>query len=133
MKKSTLFTLWGVMFILCACLGFIPEPEHGLSVFLTFLGIVFFLPPGLLVWKSIREKDSLTLTLLRNLSALSLGLTLALLLGNFLSILGSQTLGDFLHIVLGIVSSPMFCCQYWLVSLFGWACLLMVCISSKKK
>ena len=133
MNKFHLFTLWGGLFILCACLGFIPEPQGVLSVVMTALGILFFAPPGLLVYRSVREKDTPTLQLIRNLSALSLGLTLLLLLGNFLSVLGSEALGNVLYALLVVVSCPMVCTRYWVVSLFGWACLLMVCLTALKK
>ena len=28
------------------------------------------------------------------------------------------------HDLLNVVSAPMFCSEYWVLSLFGWACLL---------
>ena len=31
---------------------------------------------------------------------------------------------NLLHILLIIVSTPMVCGQYWVLGLFGWACLL---------
>ena len=61
--------------------------------------------------------------LLRNLSFLSLGLTVALILANLFSVLAPEAVGDALHVVLGIVSAPMFCGQLWIMSLFLWASL----------
>ncbi|HIS60046.1 MAG TPA: hypothetical protein IAC17_06375, partial [Candidatus Faecousia faecipullorum] len=55
----------------------------------------------------------------------SLGATGLLLALNFLTALGSETLGNVLHGILTIVSSPMICSGYWALSLFLWACLLM--------
>ena len=133
MKNKILYIIWACLFILCACLGFIPEPEGALSALLTVLGIAFFAPPGILLYRSIRGKDRSALLLIRNLSAISLGVTLLLLLCNFLSVRGSEALGNFLYILLVILSAPMICAQYWVVSLFGWACLLMVCLSGLKK
>ena len=52
---------------------------------------------------------------------------------NFVLAVGSETLGDVLHSVLTIVSAPMICSGYWVLSLFGWACLLMVSIKLLKK
>ena len=52
--------------------------------------------------------------------------TSILLIANFLSIFASQGLGNFLHNVLVIVSSPMICAPSWAMSLFLWACLMVV-------
>lgn len=129
MKKRYLYALWAGLFILCAGCGFIPEPAGGLKVLLTVFSLVFFLPPGLLLHKADREKDPDTLKLIRNLSALSLLVTLAVLVLNFLWALGGEALGNVLHYVLVIVSAPMVCSGYWALSLFLWACLLMASMS----
>lgn len=125
MKKNTLFALWGGMFIVCAGLGFIPAPEGVLRAVLTAVSLVFFLPPAALVYAAAKAGDRDTLKLVRNLAALSLGLTLVLLVASVLSAVGSETMGTFLHILLVIVSAPMVSSGYWAVSLFLWACLLM--------
>jgi len=84
------------------------------------LSVAFFVPPALLLFRA--EKQDVLL--IRNLSALSLTLTLALLIGNFLAAFSSETLGQILHYVLIIVSCPMICSGHWAMSLFLWACLL---------
>lgn len=125
MKNQFLYALWGALFILCAGLGFIPEPAGALSVLLTELSILFFLPPAVLVWKGRREKDRQGLMLVRNLSIVSLGLSATLIIANFLVAFRSELLGDILHGVLVVVSSPMICSGHWAMSLFFWACLLI--------
>ena len=125
MKHRFLFALWGAMFILCAGLGFIPEPAGVLRVLLTGLSILFFLPPAVLVWKGRREKDRMALSLVRNLSIASLSLSVLLIIANFLTVFRSELLGDILHGVLVVVSSPMICSGHWAMSLFFWACLLI--------
>ena len=125
MKSQFLYALWGALFILCAGLGFIPEPARVLRVLLTGLSILFFLPPAVLVWKGRREKDRQTLMLVRNLSIVSLGLSVGLIIANFLMAFRSELLGDILHGVLVVVSSPMICSGHWAMSLFFWACLLI--------
>lgn len=131
MKHRSLFALWGGLFILCAGLGFIPEPEGVLRSVLSLLAAASFLPPACILWQERQEKHSPDRVLIRNLSALSLGLTLVLLITNFLTAMASETLGTVLHYVLVIVSSPMICSGYWAVSLFFWACLLVA--SCRKK
>lgn len=125
MKIRTLYALWGILFILCGGLGFIPEPVGIERILLTGVSVLFFLPPALLVWNGKKEKNRGVLTLVRNLSALSLGLTVILLILNFLTAFRSETLGNVLHAVLVIVSSPMICSGHWAMSLFFWACLLI--------
>ena len=130
MKNRFLYALWGALFILCALLGFIPEPAGALRVLLTALSILFFLPPTLLIWKARREKNRAALLLVRNLSIVSLSLSVALIIANFLTVFRSQLLGNILHGVLVVVSTPMICGGHWAMSLFFWACLL---IASLKK
>ena len=125
MKKSYLFALWGGLFVLCAALGFIPSPGAALKILLTLLSVAFFIPGALLLRHAALNKDRNTATLVRNLAAASLVLTLVLLIGNFFSVLGSARLGSILHTLLIIVSSPMICSQYWVLSLFLWACLMI--------
>ena len=133
MKRSTLFTLWGCLFIICAGLGFIPEPTGAPRVLLTLISLCFFVPPAVLIFRAGRESDRHTLQLIRNLSALSLALTLVMLVLNMLSVLRSRLLGNILYYILVIVSSPMVCCGYWALSLFLWACLLMVSLKKLRK
>ena len=135
MRKTGLLAAWGGLFVICAGLGFLPEPQGALRGLLIALAVVFFLPGALLLWQGRRQKDDDAIRLVRNLSALSLGLTLALLVANVASVLAPETVGDLLHGVLGVVSVPMFCGQVWVMSLFLWACLLICSLRllSKKK
>ncbi|MBQ3193049.1 MAG: hypothetical protein IJO21_06330 [Oscillospiraceae bacterium] len=132
MNRKVCFTLWGCLFILCAGLGFIPEPEGFVKKLMTLLSLIFFLPPALLLYRAGQCGDSATAALIRNLSALSLGLTVSLLVANFLTVPASDALGNILHYVLIIVSSPMFCSGYWALSLFFWACLLVASLQNKR-
>lgn len=130
MKRSTLFTLWGVMFILCAALGFIPEPENGLKAILILLCVLFFAPPAYLLHTA---RDRHTAELIRNLSILSLVSTTVVLIVNFASLTLPQWMGNALYGLLIVISSPMACGQYWLLSMFLWACLLMVSLRRLKR
>ena len=125
MKNRFLYALWGALFILCALLGFIPEPAGALKGLLTALSILFFLPPAAIVWQGRREKDRAALSLVRNLSIVSIVLSVLLIIANFLTAFRSELLGDILHGVLVVVSSPMICSGHWAMSLFFWSCLLI--------
>ncbi len=121
MNRKNLYILWGVLFALCALLGFLPEN----TLWMTALSLLFFLPPVALLYDGAKKKDRATLQLIRNLSALSLGLTLVLLIVNFLTAFRSETLGTVVHGLLTVISAPMVCSGHWALSLFLWACLLM--------
>ena len=133
MKKSTLYILWAGLFIICAGLGFIPNPSPSGRILLTLISLAFFLPPAALLHRAHREKDTPTLSLVRNLSALSLLLTAVLLMVNVASAFRSALWGNMVHTVLVIVSAPMVCSGYWALSLFLWACLLVVSLKLLKK
>ena len=128
MNTKHLSIFWGVLFLLCAGLGFIPEPQGALKGLMTALSVLFFLPPALLLYRSGRE----TALLIRNLSALSLGVTSVTLILNFILAVSSETLGNILHYILVVVSAPMICSGYWVLSLFLWACLLMASLKKSK-
>ncbi len=125
MNSLYLYVLWGALWILCAGLGFAPEPEGVLALGMTVLSLCSFLPPAVLLYRAVKHRDAAARKLIRNLSAASLGLTLVLLVGNFLTALLPEILGTILYYTLVIVSSPMIASGHWALSLFLWACLLM--------
>ena len=125
MKKHYLFALWGGLFAICAALGFTPAPGTALKILLTLLSVAFFIPGALLLHLSAKSGDRSTAELVRNLAAASLAFTLILIVANFFSALGGETLGNILYSVLVIVSAPMVCSGYWALSLFLWACLMI--------
>ncbi len=127
MSNHTLFTLWGGLFILCGGLGFAQPVTGVLKGAFLILSLLFFLPPALLL----RSGGDYDRKLVRSLSALSLSLTLGLLVLSLLTSFRSDALGTVLHTVLTIVSAPMVCSGYWVVSLFLWACLLMASLKNR--
>ena len=124
MIRKILLALWGCFFSLCAGFGFIQEPVPIQATAMQLLAVLTFLPPFWLLFLAKKSGNTGDILLIRNLSALSLGLTLLALVLNFLSAFGSETLGQILYYVLIIVSSPMVCSGHWFLSLFLWACLL---------
>ena len=123
-EKGLWKAIWAGMYLLCAVLGFLPPQEGGNRIMLVIFAVLFFAPPAWLLWLSYRNNDLPTLKLLRLLSALSLGSTMALIALNFLSVLWPDWLGDFLYFLLLVLSVPMLCGQYWVLSLMLWAILL---------
>lgn len=125
MKNKTLYLFWGAVYILCLALSFIPAPAGVLKAALFILSLLFFVPGALLLIRGFREKNQALIKQIRFISALSLVLTLVLLIANLLSIAGSAVLGSVLHIFLLVVSVPMPISGFWVVSVFLWACLFV--------
>lgn len=133
MKRSTLWLLWGVFYIICAGLGFIPQPEGIVRAMLFVLSLLFFVPPGVLLYEARRHSDRALLRRLRILALASLILTQLMLIANILAAPHSEELGTAMHILLGLVSAPMFCSNYFAVPLFLWAVVLIMSFTKKKE
>ena len=133
MSNKSLYSLWGVLFIICAVLGFIPVPYNWVQAVLTALSVLFFRPPVALLYRAGKQCDRSIPQLIRNLSLASLGLTLLVLILSVVSAVQSEFLGNFLHGILVIVSTPMICSGYWVLSLFLWACLLVCSLRLLRK
>lgn len=132
-KVKKLWIIWAASYVLCTVCAFFPVAPGALSGLFLLLSLGFFVPPGLLIYEAVQRKKYNTLKLIRTLSLISLGLTLLTILLNFVSIQASDAWGRVLYWLLILVSTPMICSQVWVVGLFGWACLLMVCLKYLKK
>ena len=118
MSNKHLYAAWGVLYILTAALGFIPEVDGLAAAGMTLLSILFFVPGFILLYRD-QKKPVLIL------SIVSLALTALSLVLNVWSVGMTEDMGEFLYWALGLVSAPMFCSRFWVLSLFGWASLLM--------
>lgn len=133
MKKWILYGFWVVQFIICAVLGFLYNTDTVGQVLQTILGVLFFVPPTVLLIDGIRKKDKPELGRIAIISGVSLGATLVALVANLMSVGASEAVGIAFHYILAVVSTPMFCIRYWVLSLFLWACLLMGALYGKRQ
>ena len=133
MKDGKLYALWGVLYIFCGLFGFIREVNGFLTALLVLLAAGFFVPGAVLLYRGYREKNILKIKLIRNISLAWLAMTLVLLVANFLTAGATALTGDLLYGFLVILSAPMACGRFWVMSLFFWACLLMSSLSCLKK
>ena len=133
MNKTSFYTVWAGIYILCAGLSFIPEPAGFLKFLMIALSLAFFIPPAWLLYRAKQEGDNFTVKLVRNLSLVSLALTVLVLIVNLLTFMAPEAVGNFLYVLLVLVSTPMICSGYWVASLFAWACLLMATFLKPKK
>ena len=127
-KQIMLYVVWACMYILCICLGMLADPQGLLKVLLAMVAAGFFVPGFMLVIRALRKEDRKQLRWLRIIAIASLSLTVLSLVGSFLAVNAGETVGNILHGILVFVSVPMLCGQYWAMSLFLWACLLMSAI-----
>ena len=125
MKEKILYAVWACLYILCVGLGTVDNVEGVGNVFFVITAVIFFVPGILLLALGFREKKKGILRRVRIVSVCSLALTLIFLVVNFLSAGASDAAGSALYEILNLVSAPMLCSQYWILSLFLWACLLM--------
>ncbi len=133
MKKRPLWLTWYSLYILCALLGFIPEPTGFWKLVCVTAAILFFVPGWLLIKWANDRGDTKTLRQIRTISICSLALTMMLIILNMASVLMSAAWGKALYILLILGSSPMICAGYWSLSLFGWACLMVTTFYLSKK
>ena len=133
MKNNKFYYIaWGALYALCAGLSFIPEPAGALKGFMTVLSLGFFVPPAVILYRAVQARKQKTVELIRYLSLGSLVLTFVLLLLNFLSFGASAEAGSMVYWLLILVSVPMVSSGAWILSMFLWACLLMVSLKFRK-
>jgi hypothetical protein len=129
MSNTVLFALWGALYALCAGLGFVAMPGPALRLLMIVLSLAMFIPPFLLNKKGNRRVR----LLVRNLSLAWLIATAILLPANFLAALAPEMLGNFLHGLLTILSSPLVCSDSWALTIFLWACVFFDARTKLKK
>ena len=132
-NTKNLWIIWAVAYVICTLCAFFPASDDAASGLALLLSLGFFVPPGVLIYKGVTKKWPKILRVIRNLSILSLSLTLVTILLNFLSVQLSEAWGLVLYWMLILVSTPMICSQVWVVGLFGWAVLLFTCLNYLKK
>lgn len=130
-NKTALYILWAVLYCACVGFGFVKNPTEGEKIFLVALAMGFFIPPFYLAFRAQKEESRKTLRALRLVSIGVLGLSLVLIVLNFLSVYFSEHTGLVLHVLLVMFTAPMVCGQYWFLSLFLWACLWMLTLQKQ--
>ena len=126
MKKKLIYGLWALLYCVCVGLGFVADPAGFGKFLLVATALIFFLPPFWLMVTAKKEKDRKTVRVLRLISTGVLALSLIFLVLNFLSVYFSAETGLVLYVLLVMFSAPMICGQYWVISLFLWAILMIL-------
>ena len=131
-KEWILYAAWLCLYILCVGLGTVEEVDGSAKVFFVLTGLIFFIPGIILLVLGKKQQNKKMVLRVRLIAICSLVLTVAVFCATVLAVGSSAQMGSFLHDLLNLVSAPMFCSQYWILSLFGWACLLSASFMKKK-
>ena len=130
-KEWILYAAWLCLYILCVGLGTVEEVEGAGKVFFVLTALIFFIPGIILLVLGKKQQNKKMVLRVRLIAICSLGLTVAVFCATVLAVGSSAQMGSFLHDLLNLVSAPMFCSQYWIVSLFCWGCLLSASFMKK--
>ena len=122
-KELLLYAGWICLYILCVGLGTVGNMEGVGKVFFVLTSLIFFLPGAWLLGMGIKNKNRKTVLRVRIIAICSLALTVIVFCAN-VAAAAAGVVSPFLNDLLNLVSAPMFCSQYWILSLFCWACLL---------
>ena len=131
-KELVLYGVWLCLYILCVGLGTVEEVQGVGKVLFVLTALIFFIPGVCLLVMGKKEKDRGMMLRVRIVALCSLVLTVAVFCANLMAVTGSGETGAFLHDLLNLVSAPMFCGQYWIMSIFCWACLLSASFMKEK-
>ena len=129
-KELILYAVWLCLYILCVGLGTVGRMEGIGKVFFILTSLIFFIPGSMLLVMGIRDKNKKAILRVRVIAICSLTLTVVLFCVNIVAA-AAGLVSPALHDLLNLVSAPMFCSQYWVISLFGWACLLSASFMKK--
>ena len=124
MGNTFLYIAWGVLYGVCAGLGLISGAEGAARVLMILFGLLFFVPPFLLLRQAGRQGNRKALKLIRGLSLAWLIVTPVLIIVNILSVSFSALAGTVLYYLLVLLTAPMVCGQIPIVSIFLWAILM---------
>ena len=130
LKELILYAIWFCLYLLCVGLGTVEQVEGVGKVLFLLTSLIFFIPGALLLVLAKQEKNRKIALRVRIVSICSLALTVIVFCANVFAAASSQMSG-FLNDLLNLVSAPMFCSQYWILSLFCWACLLSASFMKK--
>ena len=130
-KEILSYCVWLCLYILCVGLGTIEEAAGIGKVLFILTGLIFFLPGVYLLHLGKREKNKKITLRVRIVAICSLSLTAIVFCANVIAVSADASVGRILYDMLNLVSAPMFCSQYWILSIFCWACLLSASFMKK--
>ena len=132
-KEIIAYCVWLCLYILCVGLGTVEKVEGFGKVLFVLTSLIFFLPGIALLVMGFKKQNRNMILRVRLVAICSLALTVIVFCCNVAAVTASGNVGNFLYDLLNLVSAPMFCAQYWILSLFCWACLFSASFMKIKK
>lgn len=132
-KQIIACCVWVCLYILCVGLGTVESVQGFGKILFVLTALIFFLPGVYLLYLGHRERSRSCLLVVRIAAICSLVLTVGIFSANVIAVTASAQVGKNLYDILNVVSAPMFCSQYWILSLFCWSCLLSASFVKWKK
>ena len=133
LKEIISYCVWLCLYILCVGLGTVEEVAGIGKVLFILTGLIFFLPGIYLLHLGKQEQNKKMILRVRIVAICSLALTMIVFCANVIAVSADASVGRNLYEMLNLVSAPMFCVQYWIISIFLWACLLSASFQKNKK
>ena len=133
LKEIISYCVWLCIYILCVGLGTVEEVAGIGKVLFILTGIIFFLPGIYLLYLGKKDNNKKMVLRVRIVAICSLALTMIVFCANVIAVSADASVGRNLYEMLNLVSAPMFCIQYWIISNFLWACLLSASFQKNKK
>ena len=130
-KEILSYCVWLCLYILCVGLGTVEEVAGIGKVLFILTGLIFFLPGAYLLHLGKREKNKKITLRVRIVAICSLSLTAIVFCANVIAVSADASVGRILYDMLNLVSAPMFCVRYWIISIFLWACLFSASLTKK--
>ena len=126
------YCVWLCLYILCVGLGTVENIEGVGKVLFILTSLIFFLPGVYILYLGRKEKNKKVILGVRIVAICSLALTVIVFCVNVIAVGASANVGRDLYDLLNLVSAPMFCAQYWILSVFLWACLFSASLKKLK-
>ena len=132
-KKSVVYVVWAVWYLICLCLCLGRTPIGWEKAPFVLVGLLFYVPPFYLLFLAKKDKEKKTVAILRIISAASLGAFVVLYALNIMSASWSVLAGRILYYLLIVFCAPIVCGQFFPLGLYLWACILMVTLKGRNR
>ena len=123
-KVAIAYGVWIVFYIVAVLLSLLNEP----NLWIRICSVLFFVPGMVLAFWAAKEKDRKQIKRLRIICITSLVLTTVMLVVSFLTVNAAPQTTRIINSIFIIVSEPLWISPSWVLSMFLWACILMITI-----
>ena len=123
-KVAITYGVWIVFYIVAVLLSLVNEP----SLWIRIYSIVFFVPGVMLAVWAAQQQDKVQIKRLRTICITSLVLSTVMLVVSLLTVKAAPQATRIISSIFIIVSEPLWISPSWALSMFLWACILMITV-----